>query len=147
MRGFLLAGVSATLLFAAVGQVFAQDASPQDTLARQEALPREDSPRDAVFTSDPIVIETELFTLEVDIGVFFDTYCYKPVTIDPCRDVRRLLEEHRVMSDIVAVITRQMEEDLEGITGELESNYREQIRMNLERQTGEVIDRERQRDR
>ena len=147
MRDFLLAGLSVTLLFAPIGQAFAQDL-PQDPPARQEAPPRGGLPQqDAVFANEPIVIETELFTLEVDVGVFLDTYCYKPTTIDPCGDVRRLLEEHRVMSDIVREITRQMEEDLEGIKGELERSYRQQIRMNLERQTWEVIERERQRDR
>lgn len=143
MRGILLAGLS-VMLCPPVERAFAQDVSAQDTLARQEA--RGESSQQPVL-HEPIVIEGELFTLEFEVGVFFDTYCYKPVTIDPCLDVRRLLEEHGVMSEIVAAIAREMEEDLEGIKGELERSYRKQIRMDLEWLTGDLIDQERQRDR
>lgn len=132
MRDVVLAGLSVLLLCAPVERAFGQEAPPQDELPGE--LRRPGLPQDAVqFAPEPIVIETDLFTVELDVGVFLETYCYKPVRIDPCGDVRPLLEEHGVMSEIVAEITRRLEADLEGITEDVETSYRQEIRRNLER--------------
>ena len=132
MRNVLSVGLRVLLLCASVEPAFGQEASPQAELPGE--LPRPESSQDAVqFASEPIVIETDLFTLELDVGVFFETYCYKPVKIDPCAEVRPLLEEHGVMSEIVAEIRRRLEVDLEIIKEDVETNYRQGIRRNLER--------------
>ena len=132
MRDVLLVGLLVLLLCAPVQRAFGQEAPPQDELPGE--LRRPGLPQDTVqFAPEPIVIETALFTLEIDVGVLLETYCYKPVRIDPCGDVRPLLGEHGVMSEIVAEITRQLEVDLESITEDVETSYRQEIRRNLER--------------
>ena len=155
MRDMLLAVVAAAFLFAPVTRTFAQDASSSgqspvpegavlSTGASQEAAPERSSPRAEEFASEPIVIETDLFTLELDVGVFFETYCYKPVTLrdgstlDPCGEVLSLLDKHGVLSDVVAAIARRAREHAGDIGENVEANYRQQIKETLEQQAGEL---------
>lgn len=159
MRNILLAGLSAAFLFAPVTRTFAQEASssgrspvPDGSVSprepSQEAASDEEFPRTEEFAPDPIVIETDLFTLELDVGVFFETYCYKPVTLrdesslDPCGEVLPLLNKHGVLSDVVAAIARRAKERVGAIGEGVETNYRQQIRETLEQQAGEPANQE-----
>lgn len=125
MKKIVLIGFLATLLSASAGQ-----ASTQGEL-------RGESPRDTVeMASGPIVVERDLFTLTLDVGVFVDRAC---MTVEPlmgvCDEVLVLLREHGVRTDLAEEIRTQMEEMLrERLIEEMEAWVEQAIRSEIEEQ-------------
>ena len=120
MRHIALAGFLATLLFVSAGQVSAQgEESLQDTVE---------------MASGPIVVERDLFTLTLDVGVFIERVC---ISVEPlrslCEDILVLLKEHRVRSDLAEEIRTDMEEMLrESVIAAMEQWVTEQIQQQIE---------------
>jgi hypothetical protein len=99
-------GLFVTLLFAAPGVVTAQGDVTRDTVQR-------DSSRDTVeMASVALVREGNLFTLELDIGVFVERTC---ITVEPlenvCHDILELLREARL--ELVDEMRTAVEEELD----------------------------------
>lgn len=99
-------GLFVMLLSASPGMVTAQEDVTRDTVRR-------DSSRDTVEMAPvPLVREGNLFTLELDIGVFVERTC---ITVEPlenvCYDILELLKEARL--ELVDEMRTAMEEELD----------------------------------
>ena len=123
MKKSVLSGFLATLLSASAGQ------------ASTQGEPRGESPRDAVeMAPDPIVVERELFTLKLDVGVIVDRSCFTVESLmGVCDEVLVLLREHGVRSDLAEEIRTQMEEMLrERLIDEMEAWIKQEIRSEID---------------
>ena len=100
-------GLFATLMSVSPALVAAQGEGARDAVQK-------DSSRDTVeMASVPLVKERDLFTLELDVGVFVERTC---ITVEPlenvCHDILELLEEVRL--ELVDEMRTAMEEELDG---------------------------------
>lgn len=124
-------GLVVTLLFASPGMVTAQEDGTRDTVQR-------DSSRDTVeMASVPLVKEMDLFTLELDVGVFVERTC---ITVQPlenvCHDILQLLREVRL--ELVDEMRTAMEEELDGHLSErMEEWVKERIGNSILRATAD----------
>ena len=124
-------GFFATLLFGGPEMATAQGDGAQDAVQR-------DSSRDTVeMASVPLVKERDLFTLELDIGVFVERTC---ITVEPlenvCHDILELLREVRL--ELVDEMRTAMEEELDGHLSEtMEEWVKERIGNSILRSTAD----------
>ena len=121
MKGLALIGLLVTLAFAPVGRVSAQGESPRDTVE---------------MASDPIVVERDLFTLTLDVGVFVERVC---ISVEPlrnvCDDILVLLRERGVRSELAEEIRLEMERALrEHVIEAMEEWIRQEIQAEIEEQ-------------
>ena len=124
-------GFFATLLCGAPEMATAQGEGPRDTVQR-------DSSRDTVeMASVPLVKERDLFTLELDIGVFVERTC---ITVEPlenvCHDILELLKEVRL--ELVDEMRSAMEQELDDHLSEtMEEWVKERIGNSILRATAD----------
>lgn len=124
-------GFFATLLCGTPEMATAQGEGPRDTVQR-------DSSRDTVeMASVPLVKERDLFTLELDIGVFVERTC---ITVEPlenvCHDILELLREVRL--ELVDEMRSAMEQELDDHLSEtMEEWVKERIGNSILRATAD----------